>query len=458
MFYCIECIDEVWVDDNYNSTTPGWNIDHVCTIQSGIDKVCPYGTVFVYNGKYTEDIIIPIEKKGILLRGEDIPVNHNNRAVIEGTITIYADSITVNYFCFNCTTNLAIEKHVEGTKIMYNVFEFCCINDNIAIYADELVDAEYNYWGAPNGPNGGIMDDGYIAKGFGCQVIGPVFVEPWVGVFAKGKASLYSVELGESVVFNADNCFAADFNNTYEPEYQWMFEPMIYSNEKQISHSFNSPNIYEVSLRVQGYGIANLYQDFMYDWTYLLIEVTSPFTPLCAYANGDNPDGYQAVIGKPITLQGRASGGFLPYSYSWDLGDGNLINEQNPTCIYKSEGNYTLILTVFDNNGNTATDIATIEVIENQEVPPEIKNIKGNFGRIKATIVAGDTQVNWSISIDGRVLLNNEAVGTIPANVQSTVKLPFKIGFGNVDITITANTVVEVRGALIVGPFIMLYE
>jgi len=456
MFNCMECKDEVWIDDDYNSTTTGWNIDHFNTIQSGIDRICPNGTVFVYDGKYNENIIIPMEKIGIQLRGEDIPIDNQKRAVIEGKITIYADSITINYFWFNCSSNQVIEVHVEGTKIMYNIFEFCCDTDNIAIYANELVDAEYNWWGAPNGPNGGIMDDGYIAKGFGCQVIGPVYVEPWVGVFAKGKASLYSVEIDESVVFNANNSFAADFNNTYEPEYYWMFEPNIYSNEKQISHSFNSPNIYEVSLRVQGNGLVDLHQNFMNDWSYLSIEVTSPFAPLYANADGDNQDGYNTIIGKPVTLQGNASGGLKPYSFNWDLGDGNSSNEQNPTHTYKSEDNYTLILTVIDNRGNTATDIATITVIDKQETTAEIKNIRANLGSIKATIITGNTQVNWSIHIDGRVFRSNETFGTIPENSRARVKLPFTLGFGYGNITITANTLVEVRRAFMVGPFITL--
>jgi hypothetical protein len=456
MFYCIECKDEIWVDDNYNSTTPGWNIDHVSTIQSGIDKICPYGTVIVHDGYYNEDVIIPGEKFNVLLRGEDIPVEHHNPPIIDGTITIYGDSTTINYLWFNCSASKSIEIHVEGTRIMYNVFDFCCKTDKIAIYAYELVEAEYNWWGAPNGPNGGIMDDGYIAKGYGCQIIGPVYVEPWVGVFAKGKASVYSVEVNESVVFNGYKSFAADFNSTYEPDYYWIFEPSIYSNDKQIAYSFDSPGIYEVSLRVKGNGIVDLHQDFMYNWTYLSIEVTSPVLPLTVNADGNNQDGYQTVIGQPVSLQGRVSGGVQPYIFSWDLGDGNSSIEQNPTYTYKLKGNYTLILTVIDNQGTTATDITTIEVIDNQDISVEIKNIRGNLGFIRTTIVAGETQVNWSISIDGHVFLSNETNGTIPPNVQATVRLPFIFGFGFADVTISASTIVEVRRAFILGPFILL--
>jgi ABC-type uncharacterized transport system YnjBCD ATPase subunit len=94
--------------------------------------------------------------------------------------------------------------------------------------------------------------------------------------------------------------------------------------------------------------------------------------------------------------------------------------------------------------------------VNKQKIPAEIKNIRGNFGCIKATIITGDTQVNWTISIDGRVFLNNERVGTIPAYDRATIRLPFTLGFGYVNITITANSIIEMRRALMMGPFIHL--
>jgi PKD repeat protein len=196
----------------------------------------------------------------------------------------------------------------------------------------------------------------------------------------------------------------------------------------------------------------------MNDWSYLSIEVTSPFAPLYANADSDNQDGYNTIIGKPITLKGNASGGQKPYSFNWDLGDGNSSNEQNPTHSYESEGNYSLILTVIDNKGNTATDIATITVINDQETDVIIKNIRANLGSIKATIITSNIQVNWSIHIDGRVFRSNETFGTIPANSRERVKLPFKLGFGYGNVTITANSLVEVRRAFMLGPFITLYK
>lgn len=51
-------------------------------------------------------------------------------------------------------------------------------------------------------------------------------------------------------------------------------------------------------------------------------------------------------------------------SYAWDFGDGNTSTAMNPTHIYNDEGTYTVVLTVTDQCGNTATSsqVVTIDV------------------------------------------------------------------------------------------------
>jgi len=57
---------EVWVDDDYNSSTPGWDYDHFAKIQDGIDAVTAGGIVHVASGTYNEQIII---NKSLILQG-----------------------------------------------------------------------------------------------------------------------------------------------------------------------------------------------------------------------------------------------------------------------------------------------------------------------------------------------------------------------------------------------------
>ena len=60
--------DFVFVDDDYDPSTPGWGVDHFDTIQDGINNVPEEGTVYVYNGVYHENVVID---KTLNLIGED---------------------------------------------------------------------------------------------------------------------------------------------------------------------------------------------------------------------------------------------------------------------------------------------------------------------------------------------------------------------------------------------------
>jgi len=50
------------------------------------------------------------------------------------------------------------------------------------------------------------------------------------------------------------------------------------------------------------------------------------------------------------------AGGFPPYSYEWDFGDGNTSTGENPSHSYKTAGSYTVFLTVTDDRGNADTE------------------------------------------------------------------------------------------------------
>ncbi len=50
----------IWVDDNYDSTTPGWGIDHFSNVTDGLNAVFDSGAVFLKPGVYKE--LIKIEK------------------------------------------------------------------------------------------------------------------------------------------------------------------------------------------------------------------------------------------------------------------------------------------------------------------------------------------------------------------------------------------------------------
>ena len=50
--------DEVYVDDDFNETTNGWNITHFDSMGDGINAVTVDGDVYVYDGTYLENLLI----------------------------------------------------------------------------------------------------------------------------------------------------------------------------------------------------------------------------------------------------------------------------------------------------------------------------------------------------------------------------------------------------------------
>ena len=55
--------------------------------------------------------------------------------------------------------------------------------------------------------------------------------------------------------------------------------------------------------------------------------------------------------GEPVRFESEVSGGFAPYSYEWDFGDGETGNEASPTHVYEDEGWQSVTLRVTDDKG-----------------------------------------------------------------------------------------------------------
>lgn len=85
-----------------------------------------------------------------------------------------------------------------------------------------------------------------------------------------------------------------------------------------------------------------------------------------ADANGP----YYGLTNTPIQFQGTANGGYPPYHWDWDFGDGTTGTEKDITHIYDEVGDYTVTLTVTDSYGNTCTDTTTV-IITTQPPPPQ---------------------------------------------------------------------------------------
>jgi len=107
--------DMVYVDDDFNSSTPGWGYDHFNHIQDGVNAVSVNGTVFVFNGNYCENILI--NRNHIMLQGED-----KNSTIIDasgsgnGFVTQNTDHITISGFTIRNASENGIYIYGSSTE------------------------------------------------------------------------------------------------------------------------------------------------------------------------------------------------------------------------------------------------------------------------------------------------------------------------------------------------------
>jgi parallel beta-helix repeat protein len=150
----------VFVDDDYNNSTPGWGYNHFNTIQDGINAVQTNGTVQVSNGTYSENILI---NKSLSLLGQN-----KNTTRIHGTgngtgINITANNVTINGFTIrNYTTGYGIIIASRMNRITNNI-----ISDTIG--------GIVIYWNpfAPTYPNNGynIITENMLIDNEGVGII-----------------------------------------------------------------------------------------------------------------------------------------------------------------------------------------------------------------------------------------------------------------------------------------------
>ncbi len=546
------CQPEIWVDDDYTSSTPGWRITHFNSIRYGLEWLESGGTAHIHKGIYLEDIVVDdvpcCDNTGITIEGVECypSLPKQSGAVIVGTITIKVNDVSINCLMFEPTSDPAITVEGSGAVIQHNIFFKECLADATAIenMGQSMVEARYNYWGAPNGPSGGVIDPvtGMEADGYGTILLGDnIRFDPWAGVHAQIKASKTEVEPGQSIVFSSEPYSFAYYIDGTPNDYHvlWDFGDGEYSQDKTIGHVFDMPGTYQVSLRIRA-GDTSLHPGFMYDWDYVTIHVLEPGAPLTVSADGPGLSGYETLVGDPVQLFGQAyggdgvytwswdfgddsagssiqnpthaydapgtytatltvtsgsetasdtaevvvydveellvnvghdldtivgidnlftvsvKGGRAPYSYLWNFGDGATSTVANPVHVFTSPGEYVVEVTLTDSLGKSKSDKSMVSVVEDTTIEQcEILSVSGGFG-VKVSISSGDEPVDWSIDVDGGiVLLGGHNSGNIPKKSEQAVQIPLTIGFGKVDITVTVNDLVEKRSAFLLGPFFL---
>jgi PKD repeat protein len=155
--------------------------------------------------------------------------------------------------------------------------------------------------------------------------------------------------------------FSADVNGGWAPySYDWAFGPAgATSTEVAPSYTFLTVGTYLVTVNVTD----TLGAQVLASTT---VSVLSAL-PLIASASASSTVG---AVPLNITLQGSASGGTAPYSYSWSFGDSSAaLAGATVSHSYTTVGNYTATLTVTDNTGATAQATVAVQATAASAVP-----------------------------------------------------------------------------------------
>lgn len=88
-------------------------------------------------------------------------------------------------------------------------------------------------------------------------------------------------------------------------------------------------------------------QAYTYEAT-LAGEEYSDMVPDVDLLTVDAGASYEGYVGETMEFSGSVDGGTPPYTWSWDFGDWNTSEEQNPTHVYSEDGTYEVTLIVSD--------------------------------------------------------------------------------------------------------------
>lgn len=128
--------------------------------------------------------------------------------------------------------------------------------------------------------------------------------------------------------------------------YSWDFGDGGASSDQNPAHTYAAEGTYKPVLTAVDASAKTATDD------HLSIKVSPPGA-LVAVANADRTSGPYPLA---VSFTGAGGGGFPPYTYSWNFGDGQQSAAQNVAHTYAQEGTFTAALTVTDTKATSATD------------------------------------------------------------------------------------------------------
>lgn len=130
----IPILDEVFVDDTFDSSTPGWGVDHFRSIKNAINAVSDSGTVFVSSGYYYENLDI---SKPVNIIGENKDVTFIIGDQTRDVIRLYGEA-TISGFTIKNSGSSTDDAAIKIYSQMNIIKDNTITENNIGIKTEKI--------------------------------------------------------------------------------------------------------------------------------------------------------------------------------------------------------------------------------------------------------------------------------------------------------------------------------
>src|SRR5215204_511116 len=201
-------------------------------------------------------------------------------------------------------------------------------------------------------------------------------------------------------------------------------------DDETVDHTFDVADTYNVDLTVTDSTGRTVSDSIL-----ITVEAPPPLTAVEIISSDT-----QGVVPATFDFEANVTGGTVPYTYSWDFGDGSIETDDDETVDHTFDvaDTYNVDLTVTDSTGRTVSDSILITV----EAPPPLTAVE---------IISSDTQGVVPATFDFEANVTGGTVpytyswdfgdGSIETDDDETVDHTFDVADTyNVDLTVTDST------------------
>jgi len=186
-------------------------------------------------------------------------------------------------------------------------------------------------------------------------------------------------------------------------KYLWDFGDGFTSTQRNPTHKFTTSGTKNVKLTV-------IDDEDAEDYIIGIVKIAANIRPEAAFSC--SPESQKMNHDVSFNDESTDSDGYI-IEWIWNFGDGVTSTKENPAHQFKKGGEYSVRLTVKDDNGDSNDTVKKISIIQTYDLTLEVKDILGlNIANAKIELYAnGERYASGSTDEEGKLALSEIAEG-----------------------------------------------